>query len=134
MDSLYCISYLLPGSILTALSQFEVGNNSATIPDPMSKAAAFFTRFNQPKVNDLDPANFLGNGPRYVDFHGFRVLANCASHLEAVYRSHGDFMQGFLLGHSARKHFLKLLGNVMNNIEHNFINTISTESILQYKS
>ena len=39
-------------------------------------------------------------------------------------------MQGFLLGHFMREHFLKLLGSVMNDIEHNFFNTVSTERIL----
>jgi len=39
-------------------------------------------------------------------------------------------MQGFLLGYSAREHFLKLLGSVMNDIEHNFIDTVSAERIL----
>ena len=35
----------LIGPLLTAPSQFEVGNSSATILDPVSEAAAFFTRF-----------------------------------------------------------------------------------------
>ena len=39
-------------------------------------------------------------------------------------------MQGFCLGRSAREHFLKLLGSVMNDIEHNFVDTISSERIL----
>ena len=42
-------------------------------------------------------------------------------------------MQGFLFGQSMREHFLKLLGSVMNDIEHNFIDTVSTERILQWK-
>ena len=114
----------------TAPSHFEVGNSSATVPGPVSEAAAFFALFDQSKVNNLDPAKFWGSGPPYVDFHGFKVLEDCASHLVAVYNSHGDFMQGFCLGHSAREHFLKLLGSVMNNIEHNFVDTVSTERIL----
>ena len=43
-------------------------------------------------------------------------------------------MQGFLLGHFMREHFLKLLGSVMNDIEHNFFNTVSTERILQWRT
>ena len=43
-------------------------------------------------------------------------------------------MQGFLLSRFARKHFLKLLGSVMNEIEHNFIDTVSTERILQWRA
>ena len=43
-------------------------------------------------------------------------------------------MQGFHLGRSAKDHFLKLLGSVINNIEQNFIDTISTERILQWKA
>ena len=43
----------LIGPLPTAPSQFEVGNSSATISDPISEAAAFFTRFDQPEVNDL---------------------------------------------------------------------------------
>jgi len=43
-------------------------------------------------------------------------------------------MQGFYLGRSAREHFLKLLGSVMNNIEHNFVDTISAERILQLRA
>ena len=39
-------------------------------------------------------------------------------------------MQGFCLGCS-KEHFLKLLGSVMNDIEHNFVDTISFERILQ---
>ena len=53
--------------------------------------------------------------------------------MEVVFNSHGDFMQGFLFGRSTREHFLKLLGSVMNNIEHNFIDTVSAGRILQWR-
>ena len=43
-------------------------------------------------------------------------------------------MQGFRLGRSAREHFLKLLGSVMNDIEHNFVDTVSLERILQWRA
>ena len=43
-------------------------------------------------------------------------------------------MQDFRLGHSAREHFLKMLGCVLNDIEHNFIDTVSTERILQWRA
>ena len=43
-------------------------------------------------------------------------------------------MQGFHLGRSAKEHFLKLLGSVMNDIKQNFIDTISTERILQWRA
>ena len=43
-------------------------------------------------------------------------------------------MQGFCLGRSAREHLLKLLGSVMNDIEHNFVDTVSTERILQWRA
>ncbi|XP_075656684.1 uncharacterized protein LOC142626859 [Castanea sativa] len=123
-----------PSPLPTVLSQFEVGSSSATVPDPASEATAFFTRFDQHEVNDLDPADFWGFGPPYVDFHGFRIPKDCASHLVAIYSSRGDFMQGFQYGRSTREHFLKLLGSVMNDIEHNFIDTVSTERILQWKA
>lgn len=100
----------------------------------MSEAVAFFVWFDQPKVNDLDHANFWGAGTPYVDFHGFRVPKECISHLETVYSNHGNFMQGFLFGHSMREHFLKLLGCVMNDIKHNFIDTVFVEWILQWKA
>ena len=45
-----------------------------------------------------------------------------------------DFMQGFPFGRSTKEHFLKLLGRVMNDIEHNFINTMSAERILQWRA
>ena len=122
----------LIGPLPTAPSRFEMGDNFATVSDPVSEVTAFFTRFDQPKVNDLDPANFWGFGPPYVDFHGFRVTKDCASHLVVVYSCHGDFMQGFHLGCSDREHFLKMLGSEMNDIEHNFVDTVSTEKILQW--
>ena len=56
---------------MIAPSQFEVGSSSATIPDPVSKTAAFFTCYDQLEVNDLDPADFWGARSPYVDFHGF---------------------------------------------------------------
>ena len=65
-----------------------------------------------------------------MDFHGYRVPEECIVHLEVVYNSCGDFMQGFPLSLSAREHFLKLLGCEMNDIKHNFINAISIERIL----
>ena len=43
-------------------------------------------------------------------------------------------MQGFCLGHSAKEHFLKLLGSVMNDIEHNFVDIVSFERILQWRA
>ena len=123
----------LVGPLLTAPFEFEVGSSSATVPNLVSEAVAFFARFDQFEVNDLDPANFWGFGPPYVDFHGFKVPEDCASHLEAVYSSCGDFMQGFCLGRSTREHFLKILGGVMNDIEHNFMDTVSIERILQWR-
>ena len=68
-----------------------------------------------------------------MEFHSFTVPQDCASHLEVVFSSQGDFMQGFCLGRSAKEHFLKLLGSVMNDIEHNFIDTVSSERILQWR-
>ena len=65
-----------------------------------------------------------------MDFHGFKVPQDCISHLEVVFSSGGDFMQGFFLGRSTKEHFLKLLGSVMNDIEHNFVDTVSSEKIL----
>ena len=87
----------------TIPSQFEMGSSFATVPDPVSEATAFFARFDQHEVNDLDPADLWGFGPPYVDFHGFRVPKDCASYLVAGYSSHGDFMQGFRLGCSAKE-------------------------------
>ena len=122
------------GLFPTAPSQFEVGSSSATIPDPVSGVAAFFTRFDQSKVNDLGLVEFWGSGPPYVDFHGFQVPEDCVSHLVIIYSSRGDFMQGFCLGHSAKEHFLRMLRSVMNDIEHNFVDTVSTERILQWRA
>ena len=123
----------LIGPLPAAPSQFEVGNSSATISDPVSEAATFFTYFDQPEVNDLGPIKFWGFGPLFVDFHGFRVLEDCVSHLATIYSSRGDFMQGFRLGRSAREHFLRILGSVMNDIEHNFVDTVSIERILHWR-
>ena len=43
-------------------------------------------------------------------------------------------MQGFLFGRSVREYFHKLLGSVMNDIEHNFIDTLSAKRILQWRA
>ena len=42
-------------------------------------------------------------------------------------------MQGFSR-RSTREHFLKLLGSVINDIEHDFVNIVSTERILQWRA
>ena len=55
-----------------------------------------------------------------MDFHRYRVPEECVMHLEKIYSSH-----------SVREYFLKLQGCVMNDIEHNFIDTISTKKILR---
>ena len=65
-------------------SRFEVGSNSATVLDLVSEAATFFIRFEQPETSNLDPTDFWGAGSPYGDFHGFRVLEECISRLEAV--------------------------------------------------
>jgi len=118
----------------TIPSQFKVGSSSATVPDPVGEAATFFVHFDQPEINDLDPTDFWVSSPPYVDFHGFRVPQDCVSHVEAVFSNRGDFMQGFRLGRSTREHFLKLLGSVMNDIEHNFVDIVSSERILQWRA
>ena len=122
------------GPLPTITSQFEVGSSSVVVPDPVGKATTFFARFDQPKINDLNLTDFWGSGPPYVDFHGFRVPQDCASHLKAIFSSRGHFMQGFCLGRSTREHFLKLLGSVMNDIEHNFVDIVSFERILQWRA
>ena len=43
-------------------------------------------------------------------------------------------MQGFRLGCSAREHFLKMLGCMLNDIERNFLDTVSAERILQWRA
>ena len=106
-------------------------SSHVTIPDD---AASFFVHFDQPEVNDLGPAEFWASGPPYVDFNGFRVPQDCVSHLVMIYSSHGNFMQGFRLGRSAREHFLKMLGCVLNDLEHNFVDTVSAERILQWRA
>ena len=84
MVSHFILYAFLIGPLPTAPSQFEVGSSSATILDPVSKATTFFVCFDQPEVNELDPVDFWGSGPPYVDFHGFRVPKDCASHLVMV--------------------------------------------------
>ena len=127
-------SLLGPSLVEVALtSWFEIGSNSATVPDPVSEAAAFFTCFDQAETNDLDPLDFWGARSPYVDFHGFQVPEECVTHLEVVYSSCRDFMQGFPFGRSMREHLLKLLRSVMNDIEHNLIDTVSVERILQWR-
>ena len=111
-----------------------MSSNSVTISDPANNAAAFFARFDQPEVNDLGPVEFWASGPPYVDFYGFRVPEDCVSHLVMIYNSRSDFMQGFFFGHSAREHFLKMLGCVLNDIKHSFVDTVSTERILQWRA
>ena len=108
---------------------FEIGSNSNAAPNPVGEATAFFTRFKQAEMNDLDLADFWGTGPPYVDFHRYLVLEDCVVHLQAVYSRCGDFIQGFALGCFVRENFLKLLGYVMNDIKHNFIGTISAKKI-----
>lgn len=52
-------SHSIPSLVKVALtSQFEIGSSSATVCDPMGKATAFFTSFDQAKTNNLDPVNF----------------------------------------------------------------------------
>ena len=111
-----------------------MGSSSATISDPTNEAATFFACFDQPEINDLGPADFWASGPPYVDFYGFQVPEDYVSHLVMVYSSRGDFMQGFHLGRSAREHFLKMLGCVMNDIEYSFVDTVSIERILQWRA
>ena len=134
MASHIMLHVFLTGPLLTGHSQFKVGSSSAIVLDLVSEAAIFFAHFDQPEVNDLDPIDFWGSRPPYVDFHDFRVLEDCASHLEALYSNRGDFMQGFRLGCSTKEHFLKLMGSVMNDIKHNFVDNISTERILQWRA
>ena len=69
----FLVSWSLLGPLPTVHSQFEVGSSSATIPNPMGEAAAFFACFDQPEINDLDLADFWGSDLPYVDFHGFKV-------------------------------------------------------------
>ena len=65
-----------------------------------------------------------------MNFHGYWVPNDCVGYLEAIYLSHGNFMQRFPFSCSAREHFLKLLGCVMNEIKHNFVETVSVKRIL----
>lgn len=106
----------------------------ATAMDLMEEVTSFFVRFEQVESNDLDPMDFWGIGPPYVDFHGYQVPKDCLDHLQAIYQDHGDFMQKFPLGRFAREHFLKLLGCVLNDIQHNVIDTVSVEKILQWRA
>lgn len=74
-----------------------MGNSFATVLDPVSETATFFTSFGQPEVNDLDPADFWDSRPPYVDFYGFKVPKDYASHLEVVYSSRSDFSRDSVL-------------------------------------
>ena len=65
-----------------------------------------------------------------MDFYGFQVPGDCVSHLVMIYSSHDNFMREFRLGRATRENFLKMLGCVLNDIEHNFIDSVSAERIL----
>lgn len=112
----------------------EAGSSSATVADLKEEVTSFFVCFEQRERNDLYPMDFWGIDPPYVDFHGCQVPKDCLDHLQAIYQDHGDFMQKFPLGRSAREHFLKLLGCVLNDIQRNFIDTVSVEKILQWRA
>ena len=127
MVSHFALCFFYIGSLPTIPSQFEAGSSPTAVSDD---AATFVACFDQPEVNDLGPTDFWASGPPYVDFYGFRVPEDCISHLVMIYSSHGNFMQEFRLGRSAREHFLKMLGCVLNDIEHNFIDSVSAEGIL----
>ena len=51
-----------------------------------------------------------------------------------LYSRHGNFMREFRLGRSSREHYLRMLGCVLNDIEHNFIDTVSARKILQWRA
>ena len=122
--------FFLIGPLSTIPSQFEASSSSAAVSDD---AASFFVRFDQPEVNNLGPVDFWASGPPYVDFYGFRVPKDYVSHLMMIYSRHSNFMQEFRLGRSSREHFLKMLRCVLNDIEHNFINSIFARRILQWR-
>lgn len=129
----FLISIISLGSLPTEgtpSATFEIRSSSATIPNPVSKATALFICSDQTKMNNLNPADFWGTRPPYVDFYRYQVPGDYVDHLEAVNHNNGDFMQRFPLGHSTREHFFKLLGCVINHIEHNFVDTVSAERIL----
>ena len=111
-----------------------MGSSFAAIPNPANDVATFFACFDQPEVNDLGPADFWAFGPPYMDFYGFRVPEDCVSHLVMIYSSRGNFIQEFRLACFAREHFLKMLGCVLNDIDHSFVDTVSTERILQWRA
>ena len=61
LTGLCCASCSLLGLSLVEVaptSWFEIGSNSATIPDHVSEATAFFTCFDQVETNDPDPLDF----------------------------------------------------------------------------
>ena len=51
-----------------------------------------------------------------------------------LYSRHGNFMWEFRLGRSSREHFLRMLGCVLNDIEHNFIDSVSAGKIPQWRA
>ena len=51
-----------------------------------------------------------------------------------LYSRHGNFMREFCLGRSSREHFLQMLGCVLNDIEHHFIDSVSVGKILQWRA
>ena len=51
-----------------------------------------------------------------------------------LYSHHGNFMREFRLGRSSREHFLQMLGCVLNDIKHNFIDFVSAGRILQWRA
>ena len=46
-----------------------------------------------------------------------------------LYSRYGNFMREFCLGRSSREHFLQMLGCVLNDIEHHFIDSVSVISM-----
>lgn len=92
--SSYALCFLSGSSLVEVAptSQFEISSSYATVFDPMNEATSFFNRFDQVKINALDPTDFWDAKSPYVDLHGFWVLEKCVTHLEAVYSSSKDFM------------------------------------------
>lgn len=55
-------------------------------------------------------------------------------HLRAILKKQGDFTKHFPLGLVAGECFLKLLGSMLNDIQHNFLDTSSTKRILKWRA
>ena len=107
--------------------------SEVTVSDFGLGLPAFLARFDLLEFNSLPASHFHHLGPPFGDFLHFSVPVEGLSLLEGLFKTHGDFTNGFRGGVFLGNILTELLCAVLISLRDSSLDSLSEEKLLEWR-